>query len=725
MNHIATLIQKRHTYPLGEMTRPRGLYHNGSVLARQLDVALMANGFKLSQDLLEGLGQLEFSAALVAANAILKAIRELVGNHVRHNPYFISFPDGVPDTLEFWADLLVKYFDATGDVTSNLLDFPEYGTAPHSYDDMVAFHSHLKAKPKANLKVIHRGGSLEDEAKALFRDLATSPVPLNETDRALLGNLVAGGFSTKVDVPVRENRAILNAILLRTGADVEVDTVVDVLRIAAYLSGGDVTLVEKTKFKSFTRPQRRTLVMALDRLVDRDAHKMDDASRYVEPFKRLASYLHPHDFPKAASAHLFFNFVGGKVDHQTYGSRVHAALVKGVETGGFTKAIKLLQDRPGLLIRNVDLILRKGNKASTTALMGVFKLMAKKVSSRVLLGLLQHLRGRTRKADQRLFVNRKGRGHISDEVLPVLPKGVVRKLEVAILSILRTRVPKSDRAIVIDWESIDGVAMPLSEKSKSDGHAVLPRGSTVQLGTLGPNESVRLFTYWHENGERTDFDLSCSLFDKDFAYLGAVGWTNYHDSNDAATYSGDVTSAPNGATEFIDIKLNQLDDNVAYVAPTINRYAGNDFAETKESFFGYMVRTGKGQPFEATTVRTKFAVRGNGSVAIPMVFARNPDGSWYGKWVEVYAKGRDFGNMAEGHKVTTAKLIKSVIEQEFIPFDDIVQIHAKRHARVISTSTKVKIPKRPVTFIGAFQPEGLPPGSDVYTLDRFKALIPD
>ncbi len=42
------------------------------------------------------------------------------------------------------------------------------------------------------------------------------------------------------------------------------DTVTDVLRLAAAVSGGDVTLETATRFRSFARPERRVLMAALD-----------------------------------------------------------------------------------------------------------------------------------------------------------------------------------------------------------------------------------------------------------------------------------------------------------------------------------------------------------------------------------------------------------------------------------------------------------------------------
>ena len=79
---------------------------DGSAAARQFDAVLMCAGFKCSRDLLERLSQTEPGRVVDIAVAALPVIRELAGDHVRHNTYFKDFPANVPDTMEFWASCL-------------------------------------------------------------------------------------------------------------------------------------------------------------------------------------------------------------------------------------------------------------------------------------------------------------------------------------------------------------------------------------------------------------------------------------------------------------------------------------------------------------------------------------------------------------------------------------------------------------------------------------------
>lgn len=90
----------RHTHRL---PTPKGSPGDGTAAARQFDAALMDVGFKLSAELLEMLSGLSEAAVLYTARQTLRTVREMVGDHVRHNSYFIDFPRNVPSTEEFWT----------------------------------------------------------------------------------------------------------------------------------------------------------------------------------------------------------------------------------------------------------------------------------------------------------------------------------------------------------------------------------------------------------------------------------------------------------------------------------------------------------------------------------------------------------------------------------------------------------------------------------------------
>ena len=93
---------------------------DGAAVARQLDAVLMCAGFKCSRQLLERLAACEPEYLVDKAVQVIGWARELAGDHVQHNTYFIDFPRNVPDTLEFWSGLLadaVRQHAEAGNVT--------------------------------------------------------------------------------------------------------------------------------------------------------------------------------------------------------------------------------------------------------------------------------------------------------------------------------------------------------------------------------------------------------------------------------------------------------------------------------------------------------------------------------------------------------------------------------------------------------------------------------
>jgi hypothetical protein len=70
---------------------------NGSTITRQLDSALMSVGFKLSKNAFEYFNTLSAESTNNSVINILETVKELVGDHVKHNAYFIDFPKNVPN----------------------------------------------------------------------------------------------------------------------------------------------------------------------------------------------------------------------------------------------------------------------------------------------------------------------------------------------------------------------------------------------------------------------------------------------------------------------------------------------------------------------------------------------------------------------------------------------------------------------------------------------------
>ena len=385
----------------------------------------------------------------------------------------------------------------------------------------------------------------------------------------------------------------------------------------------------------------------------------------------------------------------------------------GIRAGDVGRAASVLSAAPGLLLRSADRLLRLASQSERAGVVEAVSAALGSASGRVLLGLREHFENRLTPASARMYVGRSRRAWVEPDRRPPLPADLVAELSARLDTTISARLPESQRPLLVDPQVLQ-VALPLSGKTAANGFAVLPRGSRAPVS----GELLRFFMYWRQTSRRTDYDLSVLLLDKEFHNAGQVSWTNYH--HDGVVHSGDITNAPDGATKFIDIPLTS---DASYVVPQVNIYSGESFEEVAESMFGYQTRTSeqRGAPFDARTVRARSQLRGQGRVALPMVFARGEHG-WQAVWLHLYLRGTPSFNRVESTTFTTADQVRALVERRYLTMSYLVDRWRER-AKVITWNGQV--PDEPVTFLGIEAPEDLPAGSQAYTLDRLSELIPE
>ncbi|MFB7572462.1 TerD family protein [Streptomyces sp. NPDC056165] len=722
MVHRLDPLVIRHTHRIPFPTGPVG---DGGIAALQFDAALMSVGFKLSAELLKHLSGLSEGTVVDTAVRTLGAVREMVGDHVRHNVYFIDFPANVPDTFDFWmrciAEALADDRTRAGTVEQlsagvvNLLTLPSYGDYRHPYAEMLAHHDELIAAAGDRMTVLHLGGALDDELTALYLALAGSSTPLGEDGlrdlRDLAGHCADG--PQPEGIPVRENRAVVNQARLTAGAGLLLDTVTDGLRLACALAGGDVTLREPTRLRALPRPVRRALLAGLDAVVAATPAKLADVHAHREMWKRLGERLHPHEYPQWPHAADVFAVARGEKAARSLDGRVEELLARSDVTG----AVELLKAAPGKLFRSLDRLLRAARtRDERDAVVAAAEQVVPDVSGRVVLSVRQHLHNRAEETgERRVFVNRLGRAWVTDDTRPPVPAPECKRLIAALDAELRRRLPAADH-LLIDPDVLE-VALPLSGKATASGLGVLPRGSVSPVD----GELLRFFVYWKQTERTTDYDLSALLLNADYATVSWLSYTNLRGAE--GEHSGDITDAPDGASEFINLRLGAVRGTC--VVPQVNIFSGEGFEEVEESFFGFMLRETeqKGRPFEPRTVRMKSELRGPGRVALPLAFLRGSDGRWRAKWLHLYLKGTPTANRVEGNRVTVATLLRGIVEREHLTIRYLTDLMTDGATTVTVWDGKT-VPAGPVTYIGLERPDRLHPDSRIVTPENLRDLIP-
>jgi hypothetical protein len=319
-------------------------------------------------------------------------------------------------------------------------------------------------------------------------------------------------------------------------------------------------------------------------------------------------------------------------------------------------ATEVLAQAPGMLVRQVDRLLRNASEQDVPFVVDAVREAVPAVSGRVLCSLLQHLENREEVDAARVFATRHRRAWITYDTRMPLAHDVVRELTGLLEDELVRRLPEVSELVVAD--EVRDIVLPLSGNASEDGFGVLPRGSRVRL----EGDLLRFFVYWRQKVRATDYDLSAVLLNGRFDHVGQVSWTNHRQGG--AYYSGDLTSARDGATEFIDVP--RAAAKAKFVVPQVNIYGGEGFTEVAESMFGFMSRdlSQRGKPFEPSTVRARSAMRGYGNVAVPVVFERTDD-AWVATWLHLYLRGTPWANQVENNRDIARQLARGVLSRKY------------------------------------------------------------
>lgn len=577
-------------------------------------------GYTLSDELLERLSTISLKRLAEFYNQTVTDLKIMVGAHVEHKPMYPNFPQQVMDMdeAELYFNAMMHYFGSWLGVR----------IMPHT--DIV---DREKITEKTKLKVINLGTA--SDAYSIFANLVGSNTSLSETDKRdiewfikFTGELKTVNFVTTLvpdNIPLRENVALVAGLFMKYDIPVEdmlaksIKTATDVLRLAVHMSDGDVSLATSTKFRNFKRKERRMLLSVLNKC----KNITEDMLRYSERWKRLGERLHPFENKnKYNNVQKAFSIIFNKEPYETFGGKVEQAIA------GFRidEAVKLLKNRPGEYARRLDNLIRLSDDPKNVV--STFEEIANKVSTPVLLQVKAHFskRHESNKNSIRTFFPK---GNISrlqaidntlQRISPIHCKNIVKICE----DTLREKFAKGDflGKVYLD-DRISGFNVPFSQRSASKSLRTIPRGSRYDLVE---GDTVRFFIHWKDIGnsggwgDTVDVDLSAVFLDENHEFREQISYTNLKEYG--CYHSGDITSAPKGASEFVDISIDKcLVRGIRYIVMSVNSYTGQLFSDIPECFAGVMIRqaTQSGEIFEPKTVDNRLDLTAENKICIPMI----------------------------------------------------------------------------------------------------------
>lgn len=639
---------------------------NSERIALSLNASIMQLGFIMSESLLNAVKSLSEEDAIELYNDLISVLKNLKGADVKYKPLYPNFPGQVMDMdqSELYLNALAHYW-SLGTWRPEDLEL----TREFAYEQTEFITLDLKT---------------EEDFNRVFTRLVGSNASISDEDKAIIEWFIDKHDTQNYpeEIPFKENLCLIVGKLLQKGEDITdcIKTSTDVLRVITYLSGGDISLANNTKFVSLPRSARKKVIQTLERVINED-----DVNRHKNKWGKLFHNLHVGEYKtKAPKVFEIAQKIRENKNLETFNSKLEAALeAKDAET-----ILNLLKKRPGDFARRLDHILRLHTR-SRTKTVETFLSVADRVSTRVLMQLLGHFNARKGSAaiEKRVVFPKgnAGKARIIRDELPAFGEGTVRKLTKGIEDVLISKFSTGESLgkVYID-KALKECPIPMQQRSASSGLFTVAKGTRLPISN---KETLRLFIYWVGR----DIDLSAALYDENLDFKTQVSYTQLKDAKYQACHSGDITSAPRGAAEFIDITIDKaVEFGARYLVMNVFVYSGPNFNEHSACYAGWMTRNepNKNDKFDAKTVEQKIDLTAASRYAIPVVFDL---AERKGIWCDLITKstGNLGGNNLESNRATTKDLLEAIISLHNKPtLHQLFKLHAKARGAKIVKSKK-------------------------------------
>jgi hypothetical protein len=652
---------------------------------------LRSLGFGLSRSLLDRLSTLSEMEVSAWYHSVTPILQQMVGSHQSFSPMYPNFPQQVMEAsdAELYFNAVTHYFgfqlsDMIGDPT--LVVLPNYAKAVRPEFD--EFHE---------LRWIDLG--TESDFDGIFTSLAASNGSLSDADKEILRWFIENHNVESLlpsSIPQKETLAFLAAALPDTNSLKHfIRTATDVLRVAVAMSGGDVSLAEPTKFCNFSKRERRFLLSCLEQVGDDS--RTEDMLRWKGRWVRLGERLHPGDFRRQFPLSLAaFDTLRNDLPCQTFNARVEQAIFH----SDLDLTVTLLVQRPGEFARRLDHLLRLHQNPQR--ILDAFETVAPNVSTPVLLQAWGHFRDRQSIGGRAFFPKgNAAKVQYKEEPLPPVADGIVDATANAIRKVLIARfgrLPPLGKCFID--ERLDHQFVPFSQRSASRSLRSIARGSSFDFPA---GDTIRFFCWWknmnadNDNEYRVDLDLSASIFDDQWRPGGEIAYYRLRDADDGYYHSGDITSAPYGACEFIDISVAfVLARKARYVVMSVLSFNEQPFVAMPECFCGWMMRqkADSGEIFEPGAVQDKIDITASSRACVPVIIDVK-DRNIY--WADLGLKFPSQINNAANNSVSFSQIGRAIVELNKPTLFDLFAMHVEGRGEL------VKSPSDAETVFGLYE----------------------
>ncbi|WP_028551086.1 TerD family protein [Paenibacillus sp. UNC451MF] len=633
-------------------------------------------GFTFSKQLMDTVRTMSIEEFTTLYDQLVVDLKTLIGAHVNYRPMYPDFPRQVmlASEAELYINAILHYIT---------LELPEYEAIDR-----------FPLLDQVNLKVIDLGS--EAEFDQMIRQLIQAKVSISAADKEDMDWAIEHYEDLEPimppEIPLKENVGfVVGALMKHERANTKligkyIKTATDVLRLAVALSDGDVSLASPTKFRKFKRSERRLLLGLLEQCFP----ITEDMLRYKHRWIRLGEILHPSEYKNQFFyCKEAFDILRNNKPFETFrGSLELALLYNNVWT-----AVDLLKTRPGEFARRLDHLLRISDDASP--IIEAFGEVIDQVSTPVLLQVRTHFNHRNELQELRTFFPKGNVAKavaIENRLADLDSEACQAVVDLCSSALVRRFSALPSLGNIYMDERLQSYMVPFSQRSASKSLRTIVRGSKLRMPE---GNTIRFFTWWKEgviDGRATgriDIDLSAVMYDDNWQYVEHISYTNLRSDKYKAAHSGDITSAPHGACEFIDIHIpSVVSYGGRYIVASLNSFTEQSYCDLPECFAGWMIRSnpGTGGIFEPSTVVDKIDITADTQIAIPVILdvvERTVI------WTDLaLTKHPNYYNNVEGNQKGMVLMGKAMTTLTKPNLYDLFMLHAKARGRLVKNAAE-------------------------------------
>ena len=547
-------------------------------------------------------------------NANYALLSEFIGNNVKHKVFYKNFPKVDKITFEsYWIRATLHYLTASED---------DYGFFNEDIKDFKRVNTIDKNSRKLHIISLKEGITILGK---YFTELLEQKNAISRSNLEYLSIFMKENMHliNPTSIPFHENMGNYVSLLYKQQI-LEykhlgfIKNITDILRIYASISNASALLEGKIKFISLPRKYRLIFIRKMDEIALNKNNIPEDMHRHEFYWKKALEKLHIGEYQQFDTINKYVKQFRND-DYETY----YGNLEK--NKNDQDEYLRLLSSRPGDFARRIDAILRNENYDVEKSLKS-FENIASNISTTVLLQLWQFYKNRLPQEDNRIVSFNKNNKKIYLQIKDNR-KLISNDIALRMLTIIEKTLEK----IYEGYERIENVyvspnmknyALPTNSRNASSQTKTLTYGTRVPLNGRG-KKYIRFFTHWKNLPKkddkeedyydgRIDIDLSIELVSEDFKDFTSVAWHNIDGGKKFSTFhSGDIVTAPEGASEFVDLDYKAARKYYRYALVNNVVFSGQEFYQIPECFSGVMFLNNKGKKgdiFQASRVKHKFSL---------------------------------------------------------------------------------------------------------------------